>query len=656
MKKILIGSVVVIGAVAVAGAVAVQYLLDGETIANELRKEVKSRLNRELTFSGPVSIKLFPKIAVELPTTSLSYANSNKPQVTLNSASVGVMVLPLLKGEVKLDTVKIDGLKGKINVERLKAALDKRQAAVATDGASNPVEVKKGSLTFIKDFSVHGIDVFNSALTIYGLQDKKVYSFDNINLSTGPLTIMGETGIRFSADFSEKTQNLSGNVGVDTQLVYDIATYRLGLERLATHLAVNQAGVTTEVQVSTPKLAYEQGDVKAEDVRWSLMSSGETKVEGSLSLASSNRMDLWSLDDLTGQAKTRFNGKVIEVPFVGRAKGQLKTETVAASINGKLKESPFSVQVQSVGFAKPGVTGQVKLDRLVVDDWLGGTSQSMAAVGGSLVGQAWADESVDLSILTKVDANVSMNVDRVRYRGLEAESLTGGVTLRNGKLTLQNWKSGLCGGTVSGAVTLDQSARWSVSAKTSNVNTQCVANGLDVLPLLEGTAVSQINVSGIGLEPIALKKTAKGSMTAEVKKAQLKGISLEKIANAVREKSLSNLVVSKEDVTALEAMTLKASLGDGVLSVTQLTGKSSVAEVSGQAKINLLNEQLSGGITAKFGTSIGGRRVIVPIDLGGTLTEPSYRLDLSELLKGQLKEELTNPEILLKGLSKLIKR
>ena len=30
--------------------------------------------------------------------------------------------------------------------------------------------------------------------------------------------------------------------------------------------------------------------------------------------------------------------------------------------------------------------------------------------------------------------------------------------------------------------------------------------------------------------------------------------------------------------------------------------------------------------------------------------------DLSELLKGQLKEELTNPEILLKGLSKLIKR
>ena len=92
MKKILIGSVVVIGVVTVAGAVAVQTLLDGETIAKELRKEARSRLNRELTFAGPVNIKLFPKIAVQLPATSLSYANSNKPQVTLDSASVGVMV------------------------------------------------------------------------------------------------------------------------------------------------------------------------------------------------------------------------------------------------------------------------------------------------------------------------------------------------------------------------------------------------------------------------------------------------------------------------------------------------------------------------------------------------------------------------------------
>ena len=165
-----------------------------------------------------------------------------------------------------------------------------------------------------------------------------------------------------------------------------------------------------------------------------------------------------------------------------------------------------------------------------------------------------------------------------------------------------------------------------------------------------------MNVGGVGLEPVAIKKTATGTLTAEINEAQLKGLSLEKIANAVREKALDGLVLSKEDVTALSALSLKASVGEGSLNISQLTGKSKVAEVSGQVKVGLVDEQLSGKVMAKFGTSIGSRRVVVPIDLDGTITDPSYQLDVAELVKAQIKEELQNPELLIKGLSKLLKR
>jgi hypothetical protein len=101
---------------------------------------------------------------------------------------------------------------------------------------------------------------------------------------------------------------------------------------------------------------------------------------------------------------------------------------------------------------------------------------------------------------------------------------------------------------------------------------------------------------------------------------------------------------------------MKATVKNGELCVTSVTGKSSVAEVSGQAKVGLLTEQLSGKVTAKLGTSIDGRRMIVPITLSGTVTEPAYQLDLATLVKEQVKEELTNPELLLKGLNKLLKR
>ena len=234
--------------------------------------------------------------------------------------------------------------------------------------------------------------------------------------------------------------------------------------------------------------------------------------------------------------------------------------------------------------------------------------------------------------------------------------MTGTVLLRNGELTLSNWKVGLCEGVINGSLSLNTMAQWNINAQTKNVNAQCVVKGLGATPWLEGVAVAKMNVSGVGLESVAIKKTATGTLSAEINEAQLKGLSLEKIAKAVREKALDGLVLSKEDVTALNALSLKASVGEGNLNIAQLTGKTKVAEVSGQAKVGLVDEQLSGKVMAKFGTSIGSRRVVVPIDLGGTITDPSYQLDVAELVKAQIKEELQNPELLIKGLSKLLKR
>jgi uncharacterized protein involved in outer membrane biogenesis len=309
------------------------------------------------------------------------------------------------------------------------------------------------------------------------------------------------------------------------------------------------------------------------------------------------------------------------------------------------------------GFAKPGVTGSVTLDRFTVDDWISNTqSDKKVAVTNGVISNAWADESTDLSVLNMADANVAFKIGSVKYQGLEVKPVTAHILLQKGKLSVQNGKASVCGGTVTAALSLDTSARWNVNAQTNNVNTQCVANGLGVAPMLEGIAVAKIGVNGVGIEPVSIKKTANGTITANIENSQLQGLSLEKIAAAVREKAIAGLIVSKDDVTALEALAMKATVKNGELCVTSVRGKSSVAEVSGQAKVGLLTEQLSGKVTAKLGTSIDGRRMIVPITLSGTVTEPAYQLDLATLVKEQVKEELTNPELLLKGLNKLLKR
>ena len=654
MKKILIGGVVVIGVVAVAGAVAVNYLLDGETIAQELQKEAKTRLNRHLTFAAPINIKLFPKVAIELPATTLSYANSDKAQLTLNSASAGVMLLPLFKGEVKLDTIKVDGLKGKVNLQRLKAALDKKQSNSSSPSSNKSTNTN--GLGFIKDLTVHGIDVFDSALTVYGLQNQKVYTLENVNFSTGPIALRGETNVRLTADFLEKTQNLQGHIGFDSQLVYDMETLAVSLEKVAAHVALNPAGDELKLQLTTPKMAYSNGDLSVKTLKLQASGPHSLAIDTSMTLSSMNGMTLWRVDDWTGTAKAAVGNRLATVPFAGKVQADTLAETVAFTLTGELEKSPFTIQAQSIGFAKPGMTGRVAVDRLTVEDWLPKVDEKVALGTLSPMSNAWAQDVADLSVLTKADANIAINVGQVKYRALEVNNVSADLVLQKGKLSLRNAKAQTCGGSMASSFTIDQGANWTVSMDGGKVSTQCVASGLGVMPILEGVASVKVALNGTGLESVAVKKTVNGTVTADVQNAVLKGISLEKVAGAVREKNLAGLIANRADETSLQALSLKATVKNGEVCLTNLTGKSAVAEVSGQANVSLLTQALSGTIKAKLATSVDGRRVTVPIALGGTISEPNYQLDVGEALKEQVKEELKNPDLLLKGLNKLFNR
>ena len=182
LKKIIIGVVAI--AVIVVGALwaAVTFFLDSATIADQLKKEAASRLNRELVFTGELQTTFFPKVQIVLPQTSLSYEGKKDPQFVLNGAQIGVAVMPLLTGNVQFDEVVVDGLRGIVNLKRLAQKTQKAQQEPETKQAAATSE--EGS-SFIKNLEVAGVEVKNSALTVYGLQDQKVYTVSHLNLKTG---------------------------------------------------------------------------------------------------------------------------------------------------------------------------------------------------------------------------------------------------------------------------------------------------------------------------------------------------------------------------------------------------------------------------------------------------------------------------------------
>ena len=89
--------------------VAIIVLVPTEKIAQIAADQVKSATGRELTLAGGVSPSFYPVIGVETGAVTLSNAEwgAAENMVSASSAKVGVQLLPLLSGEIKVSEVRL---------------------------------------------------------------------------------------------------------------------------------------------------------------------------------------------------------------------------------------------------------------------------------------------------------------------------------------------------------------------------------------------------------------------------------------------------------------------------------------------------------------------------------------------------------------------
>ena len=130
VKVLLLG---ILGAAALAalGLGAALILIDGQFVKTRLERAMQEK-NRTLRIEGTPGLRLFPVAGVALGKTSLSEPGSDKVFVALDSAEVAVRVLPLLSGELAIETLKLSGLKANI-VRRKNGTMNFSDLAGAAD-------------------------------------------------------------------------------------------------------------------------------------------------------------------------------------------------------------------------------------------------------------------------------------------------------------------------------------------------------------------------------------------------------------------------------------------------------------------------------------------------------------------------------------------
>lgn len=679
---------------------AVTYFLDSATIAEQLKKEVATRFNRTLVFQGELKTNFFPKVQIVLPATSLSFEGSDKPQFTLQGAQIGVAVMPLLKGDVQFDDVVIDGLKGQINAARILQKAQQSPKAQTAAGSSVETKADNSGSSFIKNLEVASVEIKNAGLTVYGLQDKKIYAVDSLNLSTGKVGLSGTTPLKFSTNFSEKTQGLSGQLSLDSTITYDVRTISVSLAKPSLAVSIQQNGETTSAELKADQLQYVNQDVSAKVLDLTANVAGMS-VKAQVAAAQTQGMQSWGIDGLKldatdnkglkanltgsfkgelknltlqsqalkGEVQTVLAQSTLSVPFEGTVSVQ-PGEKANLNLKGTLDKSPWQANMQVSGFTVPTINGNFALETFVVDKWIASEPvpvKKTALNSLQLISEAYAAPSQSLDVLNKANGRFGVHVNSVRYQGLNVSGVDTTITLSKGVLTLGNVKASTCSGAITGSAQINASEKWSVNMNVKGLSMQELLKGLGSQVDFAGKANATVKLNGLGLEKTALLKSANGNMSLSINDAVLKGLSLEKVATAVKQKKVTGLVMHPEDQTRFSVLSATATVGNGILNARSIQGRASVAEVNGQVQVGMIDSSLNGDVRAKLATSVDGRRVTVPIKLGGTIQAPTYGINLEAVIKDQLhnaieKAVTENPKLkegqkrLIEGLGKLFNR
>lgn len=416
-----------------AAIVALPFLFDPNDFRGKLAEAVKKETGRDLTL-GEIRLSVFPWLRVEIDLATLGNAAGfgAEPMLQVQSAAVGVKLLPLLRErKVEASAVKLSGVRATLTVngEGLSnwADLQAWQQQQAADAGPD----EGGGLA---DLDIAGIELEDVSLTYADAQAGQDYAVEKLHLKTGRLhgdaPVPVEGGLRLLSG-SAKAQ---ADVDFKGTVAYTAASGSLQVETLELKLAGEKAGVMPgdslagQVMLTTPLLKYDAATKTVDSGALVMMIDGlRSGSEQQPKLLAKGRLAAHVVSDL-GKRKHELQGIDLALDLGGSAlpggkaqalklQGALSADLVADSarlsalkldvaslkiaanqllvdrltgelpeISGDLALAPFSPRtlLTTLGIALPPTADPKVLDSASLSSQLSATPKSLALKGLTL--------------------------------------------------------------------------------------------------------------------------------------------------------------------------------------------------------------------------------------------------------------------------------
>jgi AsmA protein len=296
----------------VAGLAVFAALFDPNDYRGQVAEFVREQTGRELLLAGPLELSIFPWLAVEAENVTLGNAQGfgEEPMLRVGRVSVGLQLLPLLSGEMRVGGVELDGLElllarsaeGRTNWDDLLELAERRSEAPAqpvaaedsgkggedaqegaADAAAN--EVPSGSFR-LTDASLDGLTAENVRVVWDDRSAAVRYELSGGRLHVGEVRYGAPLDVEAEFGFGLDDPKLAGRFKLAGNLAFDLDRSQYAASRLTLALRAEGAdlpGGTAKISLAVDQLRADLDKGTASASAFTVLGY-EAQVSGSFSV------------------------------------------------------------------------------------------------------------------------------------------------------------------------------------------------------------------------------------------------------------------------------------------------------------------------------------------------------------------------------------
>ncbi len=369
---------------------------------------VKDKKQRTLNIEGDIKLAFWPKLGADLGKISLSEHNSDKEFAAVDGLKVSVALIPLLKKELVVDAVYVDGARA--NIVRYQDGSTNFDDLLSEDKDEPSQEI---------NFDISSINVSNSAVSFHDEAAGSSYAVKQFNLKTGRVALATPFDLASDFEVSASAPKVDAKVKLQGNFMADVENKHFAAQKLDAVVKGNIA----DVQDADIRLT---GDVDARPENMEFLVNG-LKLAFSGQLADAKLVADFAAPKLVVR-QDEVSGDKAELAFSQEKAGDsIKAQLVLADIKGSPRElqssgingefslkqtdrsveskfsSPFKGNLQDLVFELPKLAGKIDI-------------KDKALPKGAAQGEFALKLLADIK-QEKVDSDFSLNVEDAKLKG-----------------------------------------------------------------------------------------------------------------------------------------------------------------------------------------------------------------------------------------------